>query len=153
MSINFKHMKNLIYTFIGLLIVAVACEPRIDLDLGQFGDRAFINRVIVFELEGDEHELQEFAETGVLTPGIRRNVIDLATSIDSIAATAISTVPTDTDLTNVAIGFLHEADRIEPLDGAPRAGFLADFSNSPYRYRLFSADGTIRDWAVTLQPQ
>lgn len=144
-------MKNLIYIITSLLLLS--CEPRIDLDVTQFGDHAYITNIQVFTLDEEEHELQEAYETGETTTGIRRNILSTTTTVDSLQATAVTSVPAGTDLTNVGIIFNHRAQRIEPLGSAPVAGFLDDFSSGPYQYRVHSTDGTERDWTVSFEIQ
>ncbi|MCF7567770.1 hypothetical protein L3X37_05245 [Sabulilitoribacter arenilitoris] len=142
-------MKKTIYIIIGLVTILTSCDPRVELDRGQFGDHAFIDRVRVFNHLVESHELQEFFETGELTDGIRRNLVDVSTVIDSTAATAVTTLLAGTDLSNVAIFFVHRAEKIEPIGNAPKAGLLNDFSSGPYQYKLISADGTVRDWTLS----
>lgn len=145
-------MKNLIYiSTISCVAFLLSCGPRIDLDKGQFGDHAYLNNVQVFTITEEEHELQEYYTDEVTTTGIRRNILTTATTIDSLAATASIMVPSGTDLTNVGVIFNHRAEKIEPIGSAPTAGFLDDFSAGPYQYRLFSADGTQRDWSISFE--
>lgn len=139
-------MKKMALVF---FLFAAACQPRIDIDLKQFGDRAYMSRVLVFRLDGTEEQLAEYKRTGQLTPAIKQVFIDQGTTIDSAGAKAVSKLPAGTNLKNVGIAFNHSAQKIEPLNGAPAAGHLADFSAGPYKYRLFSADGTTRDWTVS----
>lgn len=42
---------------------------------------------------------------------------------------------------------LSNAATIEPIDGSPRLGTIADFSK-PRKYRVTAADGTIREWTI-----
>lgn len=147
-------MKNLlIISTIVMAIFLLACDPRIDLDKGQFGDHAYLTNVQVFTITEEEHELQEYYTDEETTTGIRRSILTTTTSIDSLAATASIIVPSGTDLANVGIIFNHRAQKIEPIGSAPIAGFLDDFSAGPYQYRLFSADGTQRDWTVSFDAE
>ena len=45
-------MKN--YLFILLLIVTSACQPRIEMDMEQWGDHAYIDNVEIVKLEIDD---------------------------------------------------------------------------------------------------
>jgi len=140
------------YIFIVCLLFTGCIKPRIDLDLRQFGDHAYMSRVEIFRLDTTEEQLQEYHETGELTPSVKEVFVDRGTVIDSSAATAVCTVAPNTDLTNVGIAFISTAQKIEPLGGAPVPGHLSDFSKGgPYVYRLTSADGTKRDWTVTIK--
>lgn len=140
------------YIFILCLLFTGCLKPRIHLDLTQFGDHAYMSRVEIFRLDTTEEQLEEYHENGELTPAIKRVFVDLGTVIDSTAATAVCTVAPNTDLTNVAIAFITTAQKVEPLEGAPVPGHLSNFSKGgPYVYRLFSADGTKRDWTVTIK--
>ena len=99
----------------------------------------------------EEHELQEFFTDGLLTPGVRAISVSSPVAIDSLTATAIVNVPDGTDLTQIGIMFSHKSERIVPQGNAPIAGIRNDFSSGPYIYRLFSADGTERDWTVSFE--
>lgn len=52
------------------------------------------------------------------------------------------------DLTNI-VGYvdLSDAATIEPIDGAPELGTVADFSQ-PRKYRVTAADGTSKVWTL-----
>lgn len=143
---------NKILIICALLMVACT-KPRVNVDIAQFGDNAYVTRVRVFKLTGTQEKLEEYYRTGVLTPAIQQVFVDNATVVDNNAATAVTTVPAATDMTNVGIVFNHRAQKIEPVDGAPVAGHLADFSKATYKYRLISGDGTIRVWTLTFVKQ
>lgn len=144
-------MKNILLVMVVALVTIIAsCGPRIDLDKSQWGDHAYLNDVQVFTFDEEEQELQEFYENGETTTAIRRNFVHVGkAAIDSTASTALVVVEAGTNLSNVGIIFFHRAEKIEPVGSAPAAGFLDDFSGGPYQYRLFSADGTQRDWTVS----
>jgi hypothetical protein len=145
-------MKS-IYKSISLLFMVTlffSCAPRIELDEGQWGDHAFLTDVRLFIYNEEEHSLEE-AELGdgsELVTGVQRVFLSTSSVVDDEAAVVDVTVPANTDLTQVGIIFRHTAKMIEPLNGAPVAGYIDDFSNSPYTYRVTSADGTVRDWIV-----
>ncbi len=144
--------KNNIYIATVMFIIgSMSCEPRIELDQGQWGDHAIITNVQIFTLQADEHELQEFYTSGVLTPARRRSFVSIGNaSIDVDAFIATVAIPASIDLSRVGIIFYHEAMRIEPLDGAPVAGIITDLSSRNFIYRLYSADGTTHDWEVEI---
>jgi len=144
-------MKNIVYitTLILSLVWLSSCEPRIDMDFSQWGDHAYIDKVNMFDYSEADHELQEYYTDEIVTHGIKRHMISTSTVIDSTAATAVVTVPSAINLGEVGIFFNHRAMKVEPLDGAPKAGFVVDFSHGPYKYKLISADGTERIWTVS----
>ena len=132
-----------------VLMFFTSCEPRIDMDFAQWGDHAFIDKVNVFDYTEVERELQEYYTNKEYTTGIRVHIISSSTEIDSTTATAVVTVPSGIDLTQIGIFFSHKAMKIESVDGAPKAGYVTDLSHGPYKYKLFSADGTERTWTVS----
>lgn len=144
--------KNIIYIFTVLILAGLcSCEERIKLELDQWGDHAYIDNVQLFTLQADEHELQEFYTSGALTPARRRVIASTGNAvIDSVSFTATMTVPAAVDRTRTGIIFYHKAERIEPLNGAPIAGIINDFSGSQYSYRLISTDGSKHDWTVNI---
>ncbi|MFV0592041.1 MAG: DUF5018-related domain-containing protein [Draconibacterium sp.] len=145
-------MKS-IYRIISLFFISVlifSCSPRIDLDEGQWGDQAFLTDVKLFIYSEEDHSLEEAENGGDNVTGIQRKFLSTTSVVDNDAAMVNITVPNGTDLTNVGIIFRHTAKIIEPLNGAPVAGYIDDFSNSPYSYRVISADGTERDWTIVI---
>lgn len=147
-------MKNYI-KILAVLSITVSmlfsCQPRIDLDKGQWGDNAVITDVLLFRLLEQEHQLQEYYENDQTTTGIQRQFLPATSVIDEGAATVTVSVPGTIDLTNVGLIIRHKAARIEPQGASPRAGFLDDFSGGPYTYRVVSADGTTRDWTIVFE--
>lgn len=143
-----KYYKLVLCGLILFMVLFYSCEPRIDFDKGQWGDHAFITDVLIFKLEEEEHQLQEYYTDGQTTTGIRRVFLNTSSAIDNENARVVVTVPSTIDITNVGLVIRHEAVKVEPLNGSPLAGYLNDFSNGPYSYRLISADGTVRDWII-----
>ncbi|MCC5937629.1 MAG: hypothetical protein JJU34_10120 [Lunatimonas sp.] len=147
--------KHLIIAYIfvlgGLLF---SCEPRIDFDEGQWGDTAFITNANVFTLQADEHELQEFYESGVLTPARRRLIVSTGNAvIENENFTATVRVPANADLTRAGIIINHQSMRVEPVGDTPPAGIISDLSSGEFVYRLISADGTRREWVIRIVKQ
>lgn len=141
-------MKNIIIG-IGLCIFfLVSCEPRIEMDMAQWADNAVITDVLLFTLQEEEHKLQEYYEYGETTTGVRRIFVASGSLVDEISASVTVNVPSTVDLNNIGLVIRHKAVYVVPLNGAPIAGYLADFTNGPYTYRLISADGTERDWII-----
>jgi hypothetical protein len=146
-------MKKKIAYFLSILFAffLASCEPRIELDLAQWGDQAFLKNVQIFTLQVDNHQLQEYYTSQALTPAVRRLVASTGNAvIDPTTFTATVKVPVAVDLTRVGIIFYHVAEKIEPLNGAPKAGIIADFSAKNFTYKLTSADGTNHDWKILL---
>jgi len=146
-------MKNLykITSFICISILFLSCGARVDLDEGQWGDTAYITGVQVFNLDIEDHELQEFYLSGETVPGARRSNLSTFTEVDDVAATLIVTVPTETDLSRVGIGLVHTSVAIQTIAG-PKPGIIGDFSGvGPFVYRSISSDGTTRDFTLTFE--
>lgn len=144
--------KNILYlvilAFAGILY---SCEPRIDFDEGQWGDTAFITNVNLFTLRVDEHQLQEYYESGVLTPARQRLFISSGSAtIDTTNFIATVTVPETADITRAGIVIYHQSVRVEPVGSSPVAGIISDLSAKEFVYKLISADGTTRDWTINI---
>ena len=137
-----------------MAVLAFSCESRIEMDMEQWGDTAFLTNVQVFKLTyDDEAKLEEWYRdpsqtiTGVFWTSISEgNAV-----IDNENYTATVNIADGESLENVIIRFGHTAYRIEPLNGAPVAGILNDFSAKEFVYRVHSADGTTHDWTIYFQ--
>ena len=147
-------MKNL---FINLLTVVLwgilfsSCDPRVRLDETQWGDHAIIDNVQIFKIQMQDQQLQEYYTSGVLTPASKRIYVSVGNAeIDQVNFKATVKVDSTVDLTKVGIEFFHKAVRIEPVNGAPIAGIINDFSAKQFVYKLFSADGTTHDWTIII---
>jgi hypothetical protein len=147
-------MKN---TLLNIFFVALfgsllfSCTKRIDMDYTQWGDHAFIDNVQIFNIQMQDQQLQEYYTSGVLTPASRRIYVSVGNAvIDSVNFKATVKVPATVDLTKTGIEFFHKAVKIEPVNGAPIAGIIKDFSSRQFVYRLFSADGTTHDWTIVI---
>ena len=140
------------YIVVSLVLVSfMSCNPRIELDLEQWGDQAFLTNVQVFTLNADEHELQEYYTNGELTPALRRVMVSQGNaSIDDVAFIATVIVPESVDLTKAGIIMYHSAEKIIPLSDSPKAGILTDLSVGSFRYQVISADGSKHDWTIVL---
>lgn len=146
-------MKNnilLLFILVGVALLS-SCEPRIDFDEGQWGDTAFITNVNIFTLQAADHELQEFYESGVLTPARRRLFISSGNAvIENENFTATVKVPATANLTRAGIVIYHQSMRVEPVGNSPVAGIITDLSAKEFVYKLVSADGTTRDWTIRI---
>jgi len=147
-------MKNIfINIFIVVLLVGLfsSCEPRIEMDLEQWGDHALIDNVQIFNIQTQDQQLQEYYTSGVVTPASRRIYVSVGNAvIDLVNFTATVKVPLTVDLTKVGIEFFHKAVKVEPVSNAPVAGILNDFSAKQFVYKLISADGTTHDWTIII---
>ncbi|WP_375585829.1 DUF5018-related domain-containing protein [Cyclobacterium xiamenense] len=145
-----KKQSMLLYILV-LAGILSSCEPRIDFDEAQWGDTAFITNVNVFTLQVAEHELQEFYESGELTPARRRLILSTGNAeIENENFTATVRVPASADLTRAGIIINHQSMRVEPVGDTPVAGIISDLSEKNFVYKLVSADGTTHDWLVRI---
>jgi hypothetical protein len=152
LKLNKMKTNYILYLIISLLLATLmSCEPRIKLELDQWGDHAFLTNAQVFTLQADQQQLQEYFESGTLTPALRRVISSTGMAvIDSASFTATVKVPVSLDLTRTGFIFYHQAVRIEPTDNSPIAGIIADLSKKEFHYRLTSADGSFHDWTILI---
>ena len=147
-------MKNIfINVFIVVLLGSMfsSCNPGIEMDLEQWGDHALIDNVQIFNIQMQDQQLQEYYTSGVLTPASRRIYVSVGNAtIDLVNFTATVKVPSTVDLTKVGIEFFHKAVKIVPINNAPVAGIINDFSAKQFVYKLVSADGTTHDWTIKI---
>ena len=153
-NLKIVEMKNIKIRF-GFLILVLAvlgaCEPRIEMDMAQWGDNAFINNVQMFKLETqDGVKLEEYYTADSLTvTGTRQVIVSSGTAvIDEEAFTANVTLNSGESSTGIGILIYHYGTKVEPLNGAPVAGIINDFSAGVFEYRVHSADGTTHDWTI-----
>jgi hypothetical protein len=143
--------QSIVLYILVLAGILSSCEPRIDFDEAQWGDTAFITNVNVFTLQVAEHELQEFYESGELTPARRRLILSTGNAeIENENFTATVRVPASADLTRAGIIINHQSMRVEPVGDTPVAGIISDLSEKNFVYKLVSADGTTHDWLVRI---
>ena len=144
-------MRKLLSYCIVMTIIFMACEPRIDLEEGQWGDHAFLTNVQVFKIKlDDEAEMQEYYNTGKYVTSAQRIIISKSCAIDEDNFIATVTMKPDEELDPAGLFFYHKAKKIEPLSGAPTAGLLSNLSGASFKYRVYSADGTTHDWTVNI---
>jgi len=129
-----------------------ACEPRIDLDLGQWGDHAFIDNVQLFKLEVDEDvHLVEWYYYDKPVTGVRTITISQGTAeIDSSGFTATVKLKSGESLEEAGLLIYHRGTKVEPLDDSPKPGVVNDLTAGSFTYRLYSADGTSHDWIINI---
>lgn len=147
-------MKN---TFINIFILVLfgslffSCKARVEMDYAQWGDHAIIDNVQIFNIQLQDQQLQEYYTSGVLTPASRRAYVSVGNAVlDLVNFKATVKVPVTVDLTKVGIEFFHKAVKIEPVNGAPIAGIIKDFSGKQFVYKLFSANGITHDWTIII---
>lgn len=130
-----------------LLSLCSCLKPRVELDQGAWGDKAFIATTVLFEYVEVTNELG-YGEpvTGYQSKGVATasNVVDRENATITIVAKK------GTDLTKIGIRFSHYGTKIEPLEGAPIAGVISDFSKGYFKYKVYSADGTTREWKLMI---
>lgn len=143
-----KLNKKLYFLLLIFPLAFSACmKPRVELDDTMWGDNANITTAVLFKYEEVKNQLgYDEVVTGYQDVGISTssNVVDKAQATIKIVAVK------GTDLTKIGIRFSHYAKKIEPVNGAPAAGIISDFSKGQFVYRLHSADGTVRDWTIYL---
>jgi hypothetical protein len=147
--LNYKIMKHkkILYglTLFVLLTFSACLKPRVELDDTLWGDNAFITTAVLFRYDevknqlGYDEVVTGYQNVSITTPS---NIVDKGKATITIVAAK------GTDLTKIGIRFSHFAKKIEPVNGAPVAGVIADFSKGPFVYKLISADGTVRDWTI-----
>ena len=145
--------KAFINIFVVILTTSLffSCTPRVEMNMNQWGDHAIIENVQIFNIQLQDQQLQEYYTSGVLTPASRRTYVSIGNAvIDLVNFKATVKVPLTLDLTKVGIEFFHKAVKIEPLNGAPIAGIVKDFSAKQFVYKLYSADGTTHDWTIII---
>lgn len=146
--------KIFIHVFILLLMVNLlfSCKPRIEMDMAQWGDHALIGNVKLFTLKAEDQQLQEYFTNGLVTPALQRVYVSVGNAvIDTKAFTATIQTTTTVDLTKAGIEFYHQGTKIEPVNNAPIAGIMNNFSAKQFVYRVFSADGTTHDWTIIIK--
>ena len=146
-------MKNKILLAFLSIAAFSSCEPRIDLDAGQWGDKAFLTNVQIFKVDVDENaKLVEWYNNDDPMTGVRRIIISVGNAvIDKDNFTATVKLKTGESLAGSGFIFYHYGTLIEPQGDAPKAGVPNDLSGMNFTYRLHSADGSQRDWTVVIE--
>jgi hypothetical protein len=148
-------MKNIKiqFAFIFLLMASLySCDPRIEMDMSQWGDNAFINNVQLFKLETkDGVKLEEYYVDETTVTGTRQVIVSSGTAvIDEENYTVTVTLKATETFTGIGFLIYHYGTKVEPLNGAPVAGIINDLSAGSFTYRVYSADGTTHDWLITI---
>lgn len=143
-----KNNKWMFFLLTAMTIAYTACiKPRVELDDTVWGDKAYITSAVLFRYDtvrnqmGYDQPVTGYQNVAVATTS---NVVDRENATLTIVAAK------GTNARQIGIRFSHFAQKIEPLDGAPPAGVVSDFSKGKYVYKLISADGTTRNWTVNI---
>ena len=144
-------MKN--YSLFIILITLIgfwSCDPRIEMDMSEWGDHAYMDNVEIVKLEtNDSNQLWEYYNNETLVTGERVITISNGTAlVDSLNATATVQLKSGESLDFAAFKIYHKSVKVEPIDNTPKAGIINDLTAREFHYRLYSADGTKRDWTI-----
>lgn len=146
-------MKKIFYIIASLMLFS--CQPRVDMDMSEWGDHAYIDNVEIVKLDiDDEAKLAEYYqnETPIAVTGVRSIVISEGKSlIDSLNYVATVRLKTGEELKYTALRIYHKGVMVIPLDDSPRAGIVADLSKKEFSYRLESADGSKHNWRILIE--
>jgi hypothetical protein len=139
-----------------LLITAIACscsKPRIQLDSGQWGDRAYLDNVQLFKLNVDDSaHLADWYLYGNSVTGVQQIIISQGSAvIDSSNFTATVQLKSGESLDKAGFLFYFYGTRIDPLNGSPKGGIITDLKGGAFTYRVYSADGNHHDWNVNIK--
>ena len=147
-----KNIKNKLVVCILALVAFSSCDPRIEIDESQWGNNSELINVLLFVYEFEDHELQEFRETGELTPGVRKVVRSTNLTIDLVNGTATVDLAEGFSLVDdvVVLAVEHNGTNVVPMNNAPIMGLPADLTTGPYTYRINSLDGNFTDWTITI---
>lgn len=147
-------MKNIILLAV-MFVLCISCEPRIDMDMNQWGDHAYIDNVELIKLEiDDEAKLQEYYqnETPLAVTGVRNIIISNGTAqIDSANFVATVKLKAGEELKYAGLRIYHKGTLVEPINNSPKAGIISDLSAKEFSYRLSSADGSKHDWKIIVE--
>ena len=130
-----------------------SCGPRIELDEGAWGDKAFLTNVQIFKLDINENvHLVEWANNQDPMTGVRKLIISQGNAtIDNTNFKATVKLTAGASLVGTGFMFFHSGTLIEPIGGAPKAGIANDLSAKNFTYRVHSADGSQHDWTIIIQ--
>lgn len=143
---TYHNIKSIFLVLICCSIIS-CMKPRVEFDDSVWGDNAVITSAVLFKYTevtnslGYGEPVTGYQNVAVAT---KSNQVDKPNYTVNIVAVK------GTNIQEIGIRFTHFAKKIEPLDGAPPAGVISDFSKGKFVYRLTSADGTTRDWTVNL---
>lgn len=137
-----------------LVTLLASCGQRVEMDMSQWGDTAFIDNVQVFTLEvRDDFQMQEYyTSDGQLVEGVRQVVIsDGNAVIDKENFIAYVKLKKGNDMSLAGFKIYHRSMKVEPINNSPVCGIAKDITGMNYQYRLHSADGTTHDWTIVIE--
>lgn len=148
-------MKKIIFKSLLAIVMLVfnACGQRVEMDMSQWGDTAFIDNVQVFTLETrDDFKMEEYyTPDGQLVEGVRQVVISNGVAdVDKENFRVTVKLKKGKDLSLAGILIYHRSMKVEPINNSPICGIAKDISQMNYEYRLHSADGTTHDWTINI---
>ena len=149
-----KNIKSYLVCLPFLLMSFFSCtKPRIEMNMAQWGNHSSITNIQLFKLETvDGVKLEEFYLDGTTLTGTRQIIISVGTAVvDPTARTVTVKLKPGETFTSIGLLIYHDGKKVEPMNGAPRAGLTNDLSKGPYTYRVHSANGEFTDWIITLK--
>jgi|LauGreDrversion4_1035100.scaffolds.fasta_scaffold429049_1 hypothetical protein len=140
--------KFFIFLLLSITVLIFSCtKPRIEFNRTVWGDNAVITSAVIFK------NVEVTNQLGYNAPVTGYQSVAIATptnTVDKSTYTVTIVAAKGTDLKAIGVRFTHFADFITPVNKAPAAGVISDFSAGNFVYRLTSADGTTRDWKVLI---
>lgn len=148
-------MKNINLKVVLAIILVTSlfsCDPRIEMDMTQWGDKALLTNVQLFNLQIDPSaKIYEWAQNGDSIAGVRQVIISTGNAvIDLPNFTATVKLASGKNLVGAGIIFYFYGSLIEPLNGAPKPGIVSNISAGSFKYRVHSADGSSHDWTIII---
>ncbi len=149
-------MKKIILgSFLALFLLLLnSCGQRIEMDMSQWGDTAFIDNVQIFTLETKDDFMMEeyYTSDGKLVEGVRQVVIsDGVAEVDKENFRVKVKLKANENLELAGILIYHRSMRVEPINNSPVCGIAKDIRDMNYEYRLHSADGSTHDWTIVIE--
>lgn len=148
--------KSIVFLFV-ILVTLISCEPRVEMDMAQWGDQAFITNVEVLKLDiDDQAKLQEYyqSQTLLTVTGARILIISSGSAVVNNDAFTVKVKINPAELVNLSnagIRIYHKGSLVEPVGSTPKAGVVADLSSKKLVYRVYSPDGSKHDWNIILE--
>lgn len=141
-----RNLCLLLTVAISSLLAFTACmKPRVELDRGAWGDKAQIIGVTLFRFV----EVRGLLNYKDSVTGYQMVTVKTGVTINNELKTVAIVADSATNIAAVGLRISHYADKIVPQQGAPAAGYISDFTKGAYVYKLYSADGTQKDWTLT----
>jgi hypothetical protein len=149
-----KNIKFKIGFFILVIVIISSCQPRIELDMTQWGNNAYITNVQLFKLEiRDDFQLSEwYTDDGQIpVTGVRRLITSQGNAVvDDENFSVTVQLRNGENIRETGLMIYHYGTLVEPLFGAPQPGIINDLSEGLFTYRIHSADGNYNDWIINI---